>query len=200
MARERRRFVRDAFLQVAVGHDRVDAIIGDRHVRRVERRGVKLLRDGETDRVARALAERAGGDFNAFGLVALGMAGSEAAPLAEILELVERHLLETGQVQQRINQHRAVARRENKAIAIGPLRVLRIELQVLRPEHKREIGAAHGQTAVAALRFLHRIDREGADGIGNKGFDWVGGEVGGFLAHSGVKLARRKPPVYRQAL
>ena len=36
---------------------------------------------------------------------------------------------------------------------------------------------------MAAVRLLHRIDREGADGIGDEGFDRFGGEVVGFLAH-----------------
>jgi len=97
--------MRDAFLEIAVRDDGIDAMVGHGEVRGVERGGVKFLRDGEADRIARALAERSSGDFDALGFVALRMAGSEAAPLAEILELVERHLLEAGEMQERINQH-----------------------------------------------------------------------------------------------
>ena len=71
----------------------------------------------------------------------------------------------------------------------------RVELEVLGPEDEGEIGAAHGQAAMAAVCLLHRIDGKSADGIGDEGFDWLVGELGGFLAHRFVKLARGGAPV-----
>jgi len=44
---------------------------------------------------------------------------------------------------------------------------------------------------MAALGFLDRIDGEGLDGFRDEGFDGFRGELGGFLAHSGVNLSRR---------
>ena len=43
MARERGGFVRDAFLEIAVGDDGVDLVIGDGEIRRVERGGDKYF-------------------------------------------------------------------------------------------------------------------------------------------------------------
>ena len=53
----------------------------------------------------------------------LRMAGAGAAELAEVLDVVDRRPLVAGQVQQRVDQHRAVAGREDEAVAVGPVRV-----------------------------------------------------------------------------
>ena len=52
-----------------------------------------------------------------------GWPGGLAAELAEALELVDRHVLVAGQMEQRIEQHRAVAGRQHEAVAVGPVRV-----------------------------------------------------------------------------
>ena len=57
---------------------------------------------------------------------------------------------------------------ENETIAVGPLRVGRIELHVLAVKYERDIGAAHGQAAMAALRFLHRVDSQQRNGFRNE--------------------------------
>ena len=51
-----------------------------------------------------------------------GMPGRPRSELAEIPDLLERHVLVAGEVEQRIEQHRAVAGRQHEAVAIGPVR------------------------------------------------------------------------------
>src|SRR3546814_1095836 len=68
------------------------------------------------------------------------MAGRLRMQLAETLQLIHRQV-ETGQVQQRVLQHRAVAVGKHETIAVEPFRVDRIELQevVRSEEHTSEL-------------------------------------------------------------
>jgi len=86
--------------------------------------------------------------------------------LAEVLQVVDGQVV-AGQVQQRIDQHRAMPIGEHETIAIGPLRVGRVVLEVVAPEHLSDIRHAHWGTGVAAVGFLHGIHAECADGIGS---------------------------------
>ena len=70
-------------------------------------------------------------------------------------------------MQQRIDQHRAVAGREHEAVAVGPGRIGRIEFQEAREQHGRDIGRAHRQSGMAGFRLLDRVHRQRANGIGH---------------------------------
>ncbi len=60
--------------------------------------------------------------FDAGGMAVFGMAGGLRAELAEILRSrSSRHALIAGQMQQAIEQHRAVAGRQHEAVAVGPV-------------------------------------------------------------------------------
>src|SRR5581483_4364753 len=83
------------------------------------------------DAVGEALPERTGGGLDAGGEMRLRMSRRARAPLAKLLQLVERQVV-AGEVQERVEQHRAVARREDEAIAIGPVRIARTVFQVTR--------------------------------------------------------------------
>ena len=50
---------------------------------------------------------------------ALRMAGRTAAPLAELFDLLERHIV-PGKVEHAVYQHRGVAGGQDKPVAIGP--------------------------------------------------------------------------------
>ena len=95
------------------------------------------------------------------------MAGGAAAELAEALQLIDAHAGISGQVEQRIEQHRAMAGREHEAVAVGPLRARRIEFEEAAPQHRGDVGHAHGHAGMAAFRLLDRIHGECADGVGH---------------------------------
>ena len=88
----------------------------------------ELLGDRHADAVGEALAERAGRDLDAgrdVCAVALRVARRDRAPLAELLELVQREVV-AREVQHRVEQHRAVAGAEDEAVAVGPRRFRRV--------------------------------------------------------------------------
>ena len=88
------------------------------------------------------------------------------------LQLLDRQVV-AGQVQQRVEQHRAVAVRQHEAVAVRPVRVGRVVAQVAAPQRHGDLGHAHRHAGVAGIGLLHRVHRQRANGIGELG-------VGGF--------------------
>jgi hypothetical protein len=124
VARRARRLRGDAFHQVAVADDRPGAVVEQHVAVAVVARRQMRLGDRHADGVGEPLAERAGGDLDAFGVAALGMARRLAAPLAELLDVLERERV-ARHVQQAVEQRRAVSGREDEAVAVGPERMRR---------------------------------------------------------------------------
>ena len=121
------RLVVDAFHQAAVAGDDPGAVVDQ--VVAVDR--VQMpLGDRHADRHRQALAERPGGRLDPVEHEILGMAGAGAAELAEVADVLDRRPRVAGQVEQRVDQHRAVAGRQHEAVAVGPVRVGRIVLQI----------------------------------------------------------------------
>src|SRR6185437_1490931 len=84
--------VADAFLDVAVRADHVDVVVeraGAGGRVRVQQAAFAALGHGHSDRVGDALAQRPGGDLDAGGQPVLGVAGGQAAPGAQRLEVVQ---------------------------------------------------------------------------------------------------------------
>src|SRR6516225_6776471 len=105
MARERSRLVRDALHQVAVAREDKGVVIDDLVAKLG---GEQPFGERHADGIAYALAERAGRRLDPGSMPALRMPGGAAAELPETLQLVEGHVGVAGQVQQRVEQHRAV--------------------------------------------------------------------------------------------
>ena len=156
--------VADAFHQAAVAGDHPGAVV-DKVV--TEARSQVAFGHGHADGGGDALAQRTGGGFNAGGVAVLRVAGGVGAPLTEVADLVHRHGLEAGQVQQRVEQHRAVARREHEAVAVGPVGAVGVVLQEFGPEHRGDIGHAHGHALVPRLSLVDGVHREHADRVGH---------------------------------
>ncbi|GAB1459121.1 hypothetical protein MASR2M50_08950 [Thauera sp.] len=178
-AGERAGLVRDAFHQAAVAEEDVGVVVDHLMAGAVELGGEDLFGERHADRVGDALAERAGGGLDAGGVAVLGVAGGLAVELAEALELLDRQVV-AGEVEQRVDQHRAMAVRQHEAVAVGPLGVGRVVLEVVAPEDFGDLGHAHGCARVAGVGLLHRVHREGADGAGD-GVEDRGLDVAGRL-------------------
>ena len=95
------------------------------------------------------------------------MAGGLAVDLAEPLQLVQGHVLDAGQIQQAVEQHRAVAVRQHEAVAVEPMRIGRIELHEIPEQNGRDVGHAHGRAGMAALGLLHGIHGKKPDAVGH---------------------------------
>ena len=96
-----------------------------------------------------------------------GWPGGAAAELAEALQLVERHVGIAGQMQQPVEQHRAMAVRQHKPVTVGPIRRQRIKPQELREQHRGDVGHAHRHAGMAGFRLLDRVHRERAQRVGH---------------------------------
>ena len=80
-----------------------------------------LLRDGHAHRVREALAERPGRRLDPGGVAVLGVARGHRVELAEAPQLVERQRV-AAQVQQCVEEHRAVPVGEHEAVPVRPTR------------------------------------------------------------------------------
>src|SRR3546814_5587919 len=89
------------------------------------------LGDRHADRGGNTLAERAGGRLDARQHEILGVAGAWAAQLPEVADVVHRRPRVAGEVQQRINQHRTMASRQDEAVAVRRSEENTSELQSL---------------------------------------------------------------------
>ena len=96
------------------------------------------------------------------------MPGRHAVQLAEIRHLLDGQIV-AREMQPAVEEHRAVARRENEAVAVEPLRVRGIALQRLAEEHRAHFRRAERQAEVAGIALVHGVHGEAA------------GLVGGFL-------------------
>ncbi len=124
-----------------------------------------LLGERHADGVREALAERPGGRLDAEVPIDLRVPGGVRAELPEVLQVVDAERV-TGQVQQRIEQHRAVAVRQHEAVAVGPVGMARVVLEVVAPEHLRDVGHAHRHARVPGIGLLDRIHAQRTDRVG----------------------------------
>ena len=159
---ERDRLLADALHQAAVAAGDVGVVI---HEVRAEAGRHAALRQRHADGIGEALAQRAGGGLDPGGMPVLGMAGGAAAELAEVADLADVDIRIAGQVEQRVEQHRAVPVGEHEAVPVGPVGARRVELEEAAEEHGRDIGEAHGHAGMAGTRLLHRVHRERADRV-----------------------------------
>ena len=163
-AGERAGLVRDAFHQAAVAEEYISIVIDDVMAVAVELTGQRLLGDRHAHGIGDALAQRTGGGLNARGIAVLRMTRGLGMQLAEVLELLHRQVV-AGEMQERIDEHRAVAVRQHETVAIHPLRVAWVVLEEIVPQHLGDVGHAHGSPGMSGVRLLHRVHRECADGV-----------------------------------
>ena len=157
MPGERQSLVADPLHQAAIAAEHIGAML-DEIVTELGRQ--VPLGERHADGVAEPLPKRPGRHLDAARQPAFGVPGRAAADLTEPLYLVYRHVRVAGQMQQSIKQHRAVPVRQDKAVAVGPIRRLRVKAQELREQDGRDIGHAHRHAGMAGFRLLDRVHRE----------------------------------------
>jgi hypothetical protein len=117
--RQRAGFMRNPFHQAAVAEEDIRPVVDDLVFRAVELGSHHLFGNRHTDRVGEALAERASGGFDAGGVTDFGVTGSLRAKLTEILQVIDRDIV-TREMQQGVDQHRAMTVREYETVAVWP--------------------------------------------------------------------------------
>ena len=121
----------------------------------------------EADSVGEPLAERARGYLDAGRQNVFGVARSLRSPLPEVLQLFEREVV-ARQVEERVEEHRAVARRQEEAVAPLPLRILRVVTKEASPQDVCHRRCAERETGMTGLCLLNRVERERADCVDAK--------------------------------
>ena len=146
----------DALHQTAVAAEGIGAVVDDFIARTVENACQMLLGSCHTDRHGETGAQGARGGFYADGVAVLGMTRCERTELTELHQVL---LLETElkKMQQRVEQHGAVAAGENEAVPILPGGILGIYLQMMCPELIGHGSGTQGKTGVTGLCLLNRI-------------------------------------------
>src|SRR4051812_19227237 len=131
---ERTRLTLDALHHVAIAGENIGAVAEDIVFRTVVSRCQMGFGDGHPERVTEALAERAGRGFDPRGQMALRVPGRQAPPLPEALKLIEREVV-PGEMEERIEERRAMPRREDEPVTIPPVRIRWIVAQDSGPQH-----------------------------------------------------------------
>ena len=180
--------VADALHQAAVAGDHPGAVI---HKVLAEAGGQVALGHGHADGGGEALAEGACGGLHPRRVAVFRVPGRVGAPLPKVADLVHRHGLEAGQVQEGVDQHGAVPCRQDEAVAVRPFRPRGVELQELRPEHGGHVGHAHGHALMPRLGPVHGVHGEHADGVGH--FDGRDRHGGNPVAGGGRSASHRGP-------
>src|SRR5688500_3660894 len=132
MARHAGGFRGNALHQVAVADDAVSKMVDDLEARTVISRRQICFGDRHAHAITEPLSERSRGDFYSWSQFAFRMSRREAAPLAKLLDLIERQIV-TGKMKHAIEQHGAVSRRQNEPVTIRPRRIFGIVLEKAGP-------------------------------------------------------------------
>ncbi len=164
-AGQRAGFVRDALHQAAVAEEHVSVVVDDFVPGLVERGREQLLGERHADGIGETLAERARRGLDAEVPVDFRVARRVRAELPETRQVIDGERI-TREVQQRIEQHRAVPVRQHETVAIGPCGVARVVPEVVRPQHLRDVGHAHRHAGVTGIGLLDRIHAQRPDGVG----------------------------------
>ncbi len=198
LARKADRLLAHTFHQAAVPGDDIGVVV---HHLGTPARAQRFLGHGETNSIGNALTQGACRGLHARDMAELRVTGRDRAPLAEVLDLLKRHIGIAGQVQQRIDQHRAMARRKDEPIPIRPARGGGIEFQVVLKQDGGNIGHAHRHPGMAGIGGGNRIKGQCANGTGFVPVVRVlgaeGSNIQGFVlrwAMIGPVQANRKPP------
>ncbi len=154
----------EAFHQAAVPGKNIGVMV---HQILAETGGQHPPRKSHARGRGQTLGQRTGRGFHAGGMSVFGMTGRKGVQLAVILKRCPRDAVHTQQVQNSIQQHGAMAGRQNKTIPVGPFRVRRIKFQKTTEKNRGHIRHPHRHAGVSRVGFLHRIHRQKTEGIGH---------------------------------
>lgn len=189
MAGQRDHLVGDAFLQAAVADQGIGAVI---HQIGAEGRREPGLGHRHADGVGDALSERPGGRLDSEFGGDFRMAVGVGAELAEPPDLLHRQAFIAGEMEGRVEQHGAVAVREDEAVAVGPDRVGGVAAQMAGEQRHGDLGAAEGRAGMPVPSPLDGVEGEEADRVGHPGREHGIGRVGHGSGSGGANFRRAK--------
>ena len=134
-----------SFLQATIAGKSNHLVIKNYMLSSVKMGGGHLGSDRHTHGITHSLAKRTGGALDPSGFSILGVTGCLTVELAEILYLFEREVI-PGKMQPSIKEHTAMTGRENETVAIKPLVVRRIDLQVFAEQNGSYLGGSERES------------------------------------------------------
>ena len=149
----------DALLEVAVGAEHPDHVVEDRLARGgigVEQTALAPGRHRHADRVAHALAQRAGGDLDARGVAVLRVAGGQRPPLPQVGQVLHGQAV-ARQEQLHVQGQAAVPAGQHEAVPAGPGRLARVVAQQPAVEQVGRGRQAHRGPRVAGAGRLDGV-------------------------------------------
>ena len=158
--------VRDAFHQAAVAGKHPGEVVDDVVAGAVELGSQQLLGQGHAHSIGQPLPQRTSGGLHTRRDTYLGVTRGLGMQLAEVLDVVDGEVI-AGEMQQRVQQHRAVAVGEHEAVTVEPPRLGGIMLEVCAPQGHGDVGHAHGHARVAGAGLLDGVHGQHADGVGH---------------------------------
>ena len=187
-----RRLVRDPLHQIAVGAQRVGAVVHDVVSGTVEAMREPTFRQRHAHGVGHPLAERSGRGLHRLQQMRLRMAGGPRPPLPEVLDLVEGQVV-SGEMEERIEKHRGVPGRQDEAVPVGPAGIGGIVPKMAGPEEVAERRQRHGCAGVPGAGSLDRVHRKRPNGVDAQGLQT------GCRSRRGVTHARSPRGVLRRS-
>lgn len=154
--RQRANLVRDAFHHATVTHKCIGVVINNIMARAVKLRAQRAFCNRKTYCVSNALTQWAGSGFYASGIAIFRVTWRFRMQLAEVFQFFHRQII-ASEVQQAIDQHRAVTIRQDETVTISPVWIGWIMVQVITPQNFGNICHAHRGAGVAGIRFLHCV-------------------------------------------
>jgi hypothetical protein len=195
VTRESDRLGGDTFLETAVAGETDDRLVENNVVGRVVFCRRHLRGKSVANRIADALAEGTGRCLDSDGLGELGVTGSLAVELAEVLYLLHRQVI-ARKMEPTVEEHAAVTRREDKTVAVEPFGLGGIIAEIAAEEHRADLRGAEGQAEVAGIALVDGIDGEAAGfggGLGKGGVIQVAHGLGLGSIFEGQPLAHLRP-------
>ena len=145
VAGHRRSLMADAFHQASVTGNDICVVV-DKVAAELRRQ--MFLGHCHANRIRNALAKRAGRGLDPGGVACFRMTGGDRAQLPEVAKLVQRHVGITGQMQQGVDQHGPMSCRQDKPVAIRPVRRGGVKFQMIGEQRGRSICHAHRHAGV----------------------------------------------------
>ncbi len=195
-----RRLRRHALHQVTVADDRVGAMIDDLQPRPVVGRRQEALRQRHPDARREPGPERTRGHLHPDRVPVLRVPRRLRAPLAKALQLRQRQVV-AAQVQQRVQQHRAVPGAQYKPVTVWPQRRLRVVYEELPPQHAAHHCGAHRHPRVPRVGRLNGVNRQRLDRIDDlrQRSGWKDARGQGYAGrHRGLTYHANRGPGYAQ--
>ena len=135
-----------ALLAFTVAQQGVDAVI----------LVIQLAGKGHAHRGGDALTQRAGAHVHAGGALHVRMALEHGADVAELLQLADIEIAAVGQ--HRIQAGGAVALGEHKAVPVGVLGGLGVDVHLFEVEIGKDVRRGEGASRMAGLGVIHAFD------------------------------------------